>query len=117
MSEGSRIAPGAGEGGGLPRGQVLVRCEELLVHFSEFGPLFREVFLGEDRIDWTGIHAESAVDAVGGVDVELRILVISVDAVYGADIDAGLVFDVDAGLSDDMCHVRSKGERIVTGPG
>ena len=39
------------------------------------------------------------------------------DAVYGADIDAGLVFDVDAGLSDDMCHVRSKGERIVTGPG
>jgi hypothetical protein len=28
------------------------------------------------------------------------------DAVHRADINASLVFDVDAGLSDDVGHVR-----------
>ena len=92
-------------GGGLPRGQVLVRCEELLVHGSEFGPLFREVFFSEDGIDWTGIYTETAVNTVNGVDVELSIVVVSVDAIHRADVYASLVLDVDAGLSDYMCHV------------
>ena len=95
----------ASEGGGLPRGKGLVRCEELLVHFSEFGPLFREVFLGEDRIDWTGIYAETAVNTVNGVDVELPIVVVSVDTIHRADVYTGLVLDVDAGLGNYMCHV------------
>lgn len=84
----------------------LVRCEELLVHFGKFGPLFGKVFFCEDGVDGAGIYAQGAVDAVRRINVELGILVATMDAVHRADINASLVFDVDAGLSDDVGHVR-----------
>src|SRR5678809_1173932 len=46
--------------------------------------------------------ARAAVDALIRVDVEHRLAL--VDAVHGADLDAGLVLHVDAGLSDDIRH-------------
>ena len=74
------------------------------VDLGELLPLARQVFFREDRGDRAGIHAQSAIDAVGGIDVELRIGVLAVDAIDWANVDAGLVLDVDAGFGDDVGH-------------
>jgi hypothetical protein len=61
--------------------------------------------LREDRLHRAlGLAGAAAVDALLRVDdqdpPEL------VDAVDRADVDAGFVFDVDAGLGDDVGHPR-----------
>src|SRR6266849_2363475 len=76
--------------------------EELLVHLDEVLPVGRRLVLGEDRFHRAHRLAGAAVDALIRVDVEhLRPLV---DAVDRADLDAGLVLDVDARLRDDVRH-------------
>src|SRR6266446_9178230 len=76
--------------------------EELLVQRDEVFRLFRRLVLGEDRLHRAHGLAGPAVDALVGVDEELvRPLV---DAIHWADLDAGLVLDVDARLDDHVRH-------------
>src|SRR5918992_2537382 len=82
-------------------------AEVLVVLGDEALPLVGHLFHGEDRLDGAGVDAEAAVDALLGVDVEhLPVLVLAVDAIDRADVDAGRVFGADAGFSDDVRHSR-----------
>ena len=65
-------------------------------------PLVRQCVFREDRLDGALRLTGAAVDALLRVDHEHpRGLV---DAIDRADVDAGLVFDVDTGLGDDVRH-------------
>ena len=70
----------------------------------------RELVLGEARVDRAGLDAGVAVDALLGIDVEHLDLVVvglvrrRMDAVDGADFDAGVVLGADAGFSDHVSH-------------
>src|SRR4029450_9832385 len=76
--------------------------EELLVERDEVCGLFGRLALGEDRRRRAHRLAGPAVDTLVGVDEELvRPLI---DAVHRADLDAGLVLDVDARLDDHVRH-------------
>ena len=77
---------------------LLVRVVDL----HERLPLVRERVLREDRLDRALRLARAAIDALLGVDHEDPAEL--VDAVDGADVDARAVFDVDAGLGDDVRH-------------
>src|SRR5574342_150837 len=70
-------------------------------------PLRRRVLFGEDRRHRTLRLARPAVDALVGMDIELVLSFI--DAVHRTDIDTGAVFDVDAGLGDDVRHQQVSG--------
>ena len=75
---------------------------EGVVDLHERLPLLRQGVLGEDRLDRAFRLAGAAVDALLGVDDEDPLVL--VDAVDGTDVHARAVFDVDAGLSDDVRH-------------
>src|SRR5713226_6707944 len=76
--------------------------EELPVQLDEVSRLPWGLVLGEDRLHRADGLAGPTVDALVGVDKELvRPLV---DAVHRADLDAGLVLDVDARLDDHVRH-------------
>ena len=72
------------------------------VDANERLPLVRQCVLGKDRLDGALGLARAAVDALLGIDHEDATGF--VDAVDRADIDAGAVLDVDAGLGDDVRH-------------
>ena len=74
-----------------------------VVDLDERLPLVGHRVLGEDRLDRALGLAGAAVDALLGVDDQHPVGL--VDAVDGADVDAGLVLHVDAGLGDDVCHL------------
>src|SRR5437867_9066530 len=76
--------------------------EKLLVQRDEVFRLFRRLVLGEDRLHRAHGLAGPAVDALVGVDEEL--VGPLVDAIHWADLDAGLVLDVDARLDDHVRH-------------
>ncbi len=65
-------------------------------------PFVGQGVLGEDRLDRALRLARAAVDALLRVDHEDAAGL--VDAVDGADVDAGAVLDVDARLGDDVRH-------------
>src|SRR3989338_3112196 len=90
-------------GSGL-RGRLDARIvlEELLVQLGEVLPLVRDLVLGEDRLHRAHGLARAAVDALVRMDIEHGLAL--VDAVHGADLDAGLVLDVDARLGDHVRH-------------
>src|SRR5581483_8299476 len=73
-----------------------------VVDLDERVPLVRERVLGEDRLDRALRFACPAVDALLWVDDEDPVGL--VNAVHRADVHAGAVFDVDAGLGDDVGH-------------
>ena len=73
-----------------------------VVDLHEGFPLIRERILGEDRLYRAFGFASAAVDALLGVDDEHAIRL--VDAINRAHVQTGLVFDVDAGLGDDVGH-------------
>src|SRR6266496_4880976 len=73
-----------------------------VVDLHERLPLFGQAVLGEDRLDRALGFAGAAVDAFLRVDDQDPLEL--VDAVDGADVHAGAVFDVDAGLCDDVGH-------------
>src|SRR6185295_15129538 len=79
-----------------------VVLEELLVQLDEVLPVGRSLVFREDRLHRAYRLTSAAVDALIRVDVEHGLAL--VDAVHGADLDAGLVLHVDAGLSDDIRH-------------
>src|SRR6266851_811382 len=83
---------------GLSTKNCLLRLDELLRRLRGF-------VLCEDRLHRTHRLARSAVDTLVRVYEELiRALVDTVDR---ADLDAGLVLDVDTRLSDDIRHGHS----------
>ena len=76
---------------------------EGVVDLHEGLPLVGQRVLGEDRLDRALGLAGAAVDALLRIDHEHPAEL--VDAVDRADIDAGLVLNVDAGLGDDVRHL------------
>src|SRR5207249_3954940 len=64
-----------------------------------------DVVLGKDRGHGAGRLAGAAVDALVRVDIEhLVVVAVVVDAVHGADVDAGTVLCADAGLRNYVSH-------------
>ena len=78
--------------------------EVLGVDLGKVRPLFRDVRVGEIRFDRSRGDAGAAVDAHFGIDEELLVFVLAVNAVYRAHVDARLVFGAYAGFSDNVCH-------------
>src|SRR2546426_3686691 len=76
--------------------------EEPLVQRDEVFPLLRRLVLDEDRRHRADRLAGPAVDAFVGGDEEL--VQPLVDAVHRADLDAGLVLDVDTRRCDHVRH-------------
>src|SRR3984893_1557274 len=76
-------------------------------------PLLGKLVLGEARIDRAGLDARVAIDALLGVDVELRLVVVALlllggmDAIHRADLNAREILGADAGLGDDVGHGRA----------
>src|SRR5262249_9395763 len=101
--------------GSLHRGRLGVRVvdEELPVQLDEVLPLLRRLILDENRLHRADRLAGAAVDALIGMDEEL--VGALVDAVDRADLNAGLVLHVDAGLRDTVRHselvLRSRSRR------
>src|SRR5207302_6137545 len=105
-------------------GRVLVR--ELVHDVEPFAvrvvdgnerlPLIRERIFGENRLDRTLRFACAAVDALLRIDHQDPVRL--VNAVDGAHVDAREVFDVDAGLGDDVGHwarpTLLKGDFVAT---
>ena len=93
--------------------ELRLALEVLRVDLGVLRPLGRELVLGEAGVHRAGLDAGVAVDALVGVDEELLWRVVvglvggRVDAVDGADLDAGVVLLPDAGLRDDVCHLSS----------
>jgi hypothetical protein len=83
---------------------------ELGIERGETLPLFRQLALGEAGVEGASLYACIAVDALLWVDEELLLLVIAelahswVDAVDRTDLNAGLVFLIDAGFRDHISH-------------
>src|SRR6187551_1272639 len=75
---------------------------EGVIDLDERLPLVRERVLGENRVDRALRFACPAVDALLRIDHEDPPGLM--DAVDRTDVDAGEVFDVDAGLGDDVRH-------------
>src|ERR1039458_8884144 len=85
-----------------PSGRLVLEVHLVDVDVGDLGR--RDVLLGEDRVDGARIDACTAIDALIRVDENHPVIVGLVDAVHGADLDAGLVLQVDASLSDDVGH-------------
>src|SRR5581483_4407866 len=100
-------APGTGPSDVDPRSGHLAAVVAR-VELDEALPLLRHLVLGGDGINRAGLNARVAVDALLGIDIELIDLVVVrlvgrwVDAVDGADLDAGVVLDPDARLADHV---------------
>src|SRR5690606_33177490 len=79
--------------------------EELDVRRVVVRPLVRQVVFVVDGLDGADRLARTAVDAFVGLDVEHPVAL--VNAVDGAFIDAGAVFDVHARKGDHVRHAPS----------
>jgi hypothetical protein len=79
-----------------------------VVNADEGLPLPGQRILGKDGFDRTLGFAGRAVDALFRVDDEDPVRF--VDAVDRADVQAGEILNVDAGVGDDECHAVSVGE-------
>lgn len=84
--------------------------EVINVDLDVLVPLSRHVVLWKDRLHRTLVYAQTAIDTGIGVDVELDCgtmvarFFCRMDAVDGANFDAGGVLGSDARFSDDVCH-------------
>src|SRR6266849_2114695 len=86
------------------------------VYFCVVLPLLGQVIQRKNRRDRADRHARAAIDALYGIDVELRDIIeartaivigrvlLRVDAIYRAGIDAGGVLYSDTGFGNDVCH-------------
>src|SRR3954469_8412122 len=87
----------------------VIRC----ISLDEGDPFGRQIILGEDGGHGAFIDAHVAVDAGVGIDVEhfffleIRFILLGMNAIDRADHDAGRVFGTDAGLGDDVGHEGS----------
>jgi hypothetical protein len=86
-------------------------AEELSVQFGKAGPFFRYIFGGEDGGNRANGNTSTAVDAFYRIDVqhcfgfEFFFVFFRVDAIHGAGIDAGGIFDSDTGFGDYVSHL------------
>src|SRR5713101_7271886 len=88
----------------------------ILVDLNKRIPLLRQIFLGEDCRHRADRHTGAAVDALGGIDVQLRDFIIRrpavvvgatfcrMDTIHRANVHAGRVFGSDTRLSNDVSH-------------
>src|SRR4051794_26003368 len=91
--------------GGVRVRQLIHDIEALavrVVDFHERLPLIGKRVFGENRLDRALRLARAAIDALLGIDHEDAVRLM--DAVDGTDVDTGQVFDVNAGLGDDVRH-------------
>ena len=80
-----------------------------VVDLHEIVPLLRKRVLWEDRLDRALRFACTAIYSLLGIDDQDPFEL--VDAVDWADVDAREIFDVDAGLGDDVRHAEESTER------
>jgi hypothetical protein len=84
------------------------------VFLGEFGPLLWKVIEGEDRRNRTDRHASSTIDTFNRIDIEhLRIsklvgILLGVDAIHRASVDASGIFGPNAGLCNYVSHFLSR---------
>src|SRR3954451_10301439 len=91
--------------GGVRVGQLIHDIEALavrVVDLHERMPLIGKRVFWEDRLDRGLRLAGAAIDALLRTDHEDAVRLM--DAVDGTDVDTGQIFDVDAGLGDDVRH-------------
>jgi hypothetical protein len=92
----------------LPRRDSLF--EEVSVDLDVLAPFGGDIVLRKDRLHGAFVDAKTAVNAGVWVDVQLLLdpvlpfLLRWVNAVDGANLDAGGVLGSDAGFGDDVCH-------------
>jgi len=77
--------------------------EEIGVDLNIFLPLLRNFILRKDRIHRTFRLAETAVDALIGMDIEHPLPLI--DAVYRTDFHACLILHINARFANDIRHL------------
>src|SRR5947207_183649 len=71
-------------------------------------PLARDLVLGENRVNWAGVHTCPAVNAFVRIDEVLAGFGIGVDAIDGADLDARGFLYPDTGLRNYVGHLSSE---------
>jgi hypothetical protein len=94
----------------------LAALDVACVEFGKVIPLLGQIVQRKNRGHWADGHAGAAIDALHRIDVELRdfleartaiivrCVLLRVDAIYGAGIDAGGVLYSDAGFGNDEGH-------------
>src|SRR6476660_3122736 len=97
-------------------GSEFTALDVACVDLRKLLPLLGQVIQRENRGHRADRHTGATVDALDGIDVELRDFIeagtaiiigsalLGVDAIYGAGIDAGGVLHPDAGLGNDVRH-------------
>ena len=84
---------------------IVMSCVEI----GELRQITREILEGVNGIGGADRNASAAIDAIVRVHIELRhigeasLVLLGVDAVHGAGLDAQLVFGT--GIGDDVCHI------------
>ena len=78
--------------------------EKVGVDFFVFPPFERQIDIGKNRANRTLRSARVTINAIVGIDIELRRIVVSPNAIHRANFDARAVFDADARLSDNVGH-------------
>src|SRR3954452_24849708 len=90
---------------GVRVGQLIHDIEALavrVVDLHERLPLIGKRVFREDRLDRALRLARATIDALLRVDHEDAVRLM--DAIDWPDVDTGQIFDVDAGLGDDVRH-------------
>ena len=95
-------------------GREFATLDVACVDLRKLVPLLGQVLQRENRRHRADRHTGATVDALDGIDVELRDFIeagtaiivgralLGVDAIYGASIDAGGVLHPDTGLGNDV---------------
>jgi hypothetical protein len=76
----------------------------ICVDFCVVLPFFRHVGIGENRLDRTSRYTRTAINTDFGIDIELRIAFVSMNAINWANVNARLIFCSDAWFRDDVRH-------------
>ena len=78
--------------------------EPVGVQIRKFAGCLRQVMVGVNRTDHTGSGANTTIGAPRGIDHRHDVPRFGKDAVFGADGNACLTLDADAGFGDDVGH-------------
>jgi len=84
----------------MPRKNLFLRI--IGIDLDEAFPLLGDFVFHEDRIDRAFRLAQAAVDTL--VRVDIKHIPRFMDAVYGADGNAGFIFHPNAGFGDHIRH-------------